>query len=353
MAKIIVDQGLAETIRSIRTQNNIQAKDLASELGKSRSYVSKLENGGIATIDSDELFKCLKFISKETELDEILDRVFKTVSIIFTQKERERMLWLDNFDMVYRIIPIPKEYSKHYSEILKENDITVEELADAINQNIFIPREILKKPNIPIEQWFGDGENTYIKMYITPQEIDDILTGRQEKSNYVRLLAIVLYTLRLTEYKETDVIDIIQSDEIRVRARDTLECYKIYTLLRKTEIVERAANAQEIYERLSKHDLDNVKIMNRFNPLLSLYSYYDIASANRLIDEFTKNMEWDAPFVMEIAGLPFYKLEHCSFRLKSELLEKIQNLLSEMLELPDEEKKREEYRSFSAKGHKE
>ncbi len=343
MAKIIVDQGLSETIKSIRTQNSIPAKDLAEALGRSRSYVSKLESGGIASIDSEELIKCLKFISEETEFNEIVDRVFKTVSIRFSQQERDRMLWLDNFDMVYRMIPIPEGFSQTYSRILRENGITIEELATAINENIFIPEEILKNPNVPIEQWFSNGESSYIKMNVSPERIRTILSGKKEKSNYITLLAIVLYTLRLTEYKNVKEFNQPVGDEIRTKARDTLEYYKIYTLSRKTEMIEKAANAQEVYERLSKHDIENVDIMQQFNPLLYLYSYYDIASANKLIGGFTKNMEWDAPFIMEIAGLPFYKLENSSFRLKKELLDKIRDLLKDALNLPEAEKRREEY----------
>ena len=298
MTKIIVDQGLSETIKSIRTQNNIQAKDLAEKLRKSRSYVSKLENGGISTIDSEVLIECLKFISKEEELDDLLNRVFKTVSIRFSQQERDRMVWLYNFDTVNRLIPIPEEFSDTYFKTLKDNGITVEELSNAINQNIFIPKEIIDKPNLPKEQWFSDDGGTYIIMEVSPVNIQSILSGDQEKSNYVTLLAIVLYTLRLTEYKEINDFSGASGDEIRTRAKDTLEYYKIYTLERKTELIEKAANAQEVYERLSKHDLDNANVINQFNPLLLLYSYFDVVSANRLISEFTKNMEWDAPFII-------------------------------------------------------
>ena len=152
MAKVIVDRGLADVIRSLRIQNSIAAKDLAVELGKSRSYVSKLENGSIQTIDSDELEKCLRFISHENEIDEVLEQVYKTVSIKFSRNEIENMLWLYNFDTVYRRIPIPEGFASTYSKLLLDHDITIERLAEAINSNVFIPEGILNNKEVVDKQ---------------------------------------------------------------------------------------------------------------------------------------------------------------------------------------------------------
>ena len=60
MPRAIVTPSLAETLRSIRLQNKIQAKQLASHIGKSPAFVSKLENGSIQTIDTEELNSILQ-----------------------------------------------------------------------------------------------------------------------------------------------------------------------------------------------------------------------------------------------------------------------------------------------------
>ena len=343
MAKVVVEKGLAEAIKTVRIQNGIAAKDLADALGKSRSYISKLEAGEIHSIDSEELIKCFQFISKEEELDEILEQVFKTVSIKYSRKEIDQMLWLDNFDKVYRRVPVPVGFAETYRGMLLESGITYERLAEEINKNIFIPESERNIKGIPDNEWFQAGKNTYIKMKVFPEQIEAILTGKINKANYVLLLAIVLYYLRLTEYKEVDTFDSEQTTEISKKAQTILEQYKVYTLSRKSEIVEQAVNAQELRERLSAHEMENANVIGQFNPLLHLYSYYDVEAANRLIREFTENMAWDAPFIMQVAGLPFYKLENSSFRLKKELLDKIRVLLKEALNLPDAEKRREEY----------
>ena len=50
MARAIVTPELADTLRSIRLQNKIQAKALATHIGKSPAFVSKLESGNIQTM---------------------------------------------------------------------------------------------------------------------------------------------------------------------------------------------------------------------------------------------------------------------------------------------------------------
>ena len=343
MAKVVVDKGLAETIKAIRTQNGVASKDLADALGKSRSYVSKLEASEIHTIDSEILIRCFKFISKEEELDEILEQVFKTVSIKYSRKEIEQMLWIDNFDTVYRRIPVPMGFVETYRRQLEESGISYETLAEEINKNLFIPDTERQLASIPYNEWYQSGKNTYIKMKVFPEQIEALLTGKWKKTNYVFLLAIVLYYLRLTEYHEIVEFDPKLTEEIEKKAQKLLEDYKVYTFSRKGEIVEQAVNSQELLDRLSSHEVENANVIGQFNPLLYLYSYYDVEAANRLIKEFTDNMVWDAPFIMEIAGLPFHKLENSSFRLKKELLNKIRELLNDAMNLPEAEKRREEY----------
>ena len=52
MPRFDVTQPLAETIKTIRIQNKISSKDLAKKIGKSPSYLSKLEKAEIKSIDA-------------------------------------------------------------------------------------------------------------------------------------------------------------------------------------------------------------------------------------------------------------------------------------------------------------
>ena len=89
MPRAIVTPSLVETLRSIRLQNKIQAKQLALHIGKSPAYVSKLENGSIQTIDTEELNSILQFISGQEAPVELAEQIYKSLKLKYTAKEIE------------------------------------------------------------------------------------------------------------------------------------------------------------------------------------------------------------------------------------------------------------------------
>lgn len=62
MARYDVTPELASIIKSTRIVNNVTAKSVAEHIGKSQSYISKLEKGGIKSIEENELISIFKFI---------------------------------------------------------------------------------------------------------------------------------------------------------------------------------------------------------------------------------------------------------------------------------------------------
>ena len=120
MPRAIVTPSLAETLRNIRLQNKIQAKQLASHIGKSPAFISKLEKGSIQTIDTDELNSILRFISGEESSVELADQIYKTLKLRYSTKEIEEQLWFVNYDTVECLLPIPGAYraSGYYQAIL-------------------------------------------------------------------------------------------------------------------------------------------------------------------------------------------------------------------------------------------
>lgn len=68
MPRAIVTPELAETLRGIRLQNKVQAKNLAAHIQKSAAYISKLENGNIQTIDTKSYIRFLNISVTKTIL---------------------------------------------------------------------------------------------------------------------------------------------------------------------------------------------------------------------------------------------------------------------------------------------
>ena len=92
MPRAIVTPELTETLRGIRLQNKIQAKNLAAHIGKSPAFISKLESGNIQTIDTKELYSILQFISGENSSTELAEQIYASLRFKYSSKEIEEQL---------------------------------------------------------------------------------------------------------------------------------------------------------------------------------------------------------------------------------------------------------------------
>lgn len=348
MPKVIVDKQLAETLKTMRQERSLPARELADKWGKSPSYISKLENGVIKTIEQEELVQVLRLIVGSTEDDSFIEELFKTVSYKYTRQEIDEMLWFYNFESVYRRIPLPEEMVDDISEKMEEHCISSEQLVKFINSNAFLPDEIKNDDKYPFNIWINhkssdNTEGTYIKMLVRLEKVNGILRHEIKKANYVTILSMVLYLFRILDFGNELVLTAEQNDLLGKKARNYLENYKIYTLARKKQLVEEAETEEQINEKLSKYDGDNRQIVGEVLDGLLFYSEFDVEIANEQISEFTKNLQWDSPFIMQIAGLPFNKLNDCSYRVKRQMLKRIREIFEEVADMPEKERRMEEY----------
>ena len=155
MARVIVTQELADTLRSIRIQSKIQAKSLANHINKSPAYISKLESGNIQTIDNNELYDILKFIIGDAgNYDEIAERIYASLKFKYTKKEIDEQVWFTNFDTVERSIPIPNSLIEDLNNKIKKTNISIPKLLERINANEALDDDEINDPNIPYNQWY-------------------------------------------------------------------------------------------------------------------------------------------------------------------------------------------------------
>ena len=344
MPKVVVDKKLADTLKAMRLERNFPAKELAEKWGKTASYVSKLENGIVKSIDYQELIKCLRIIVGKSS-DEYIDELVKTVNYKFSTSEIKEFLWMDNFDMVFRRIPVSDDYISCIKNMMEENGITITRLVDQINTNEFLPIALREDEKKPTNIWLHDAGGTYIKMSVDSSTLESMLSKKQKKQNYVFLLATTLYLFRLIDYAsiETYAINSDQYAELHKKAKDFLETYKIYTSFRKQEVISQAHSSQEIEEKLSQHDKENLKIVQDVYAGIAFFSDFDVESANALLKQFNTNMQWDSPFIMAIAGMPFSELDNCSHRIKQDIINQIKKILDDALEIPENERRMEKY----------
>ncbi len=345
MPKIIVDKKLADTLKSMRVERKMQAKTLADKWGKKAPYISKLENGLIKSIEVEDLIRCLQVIVGTDNRDEFIEELLKTVSFKFSKKEIEKLLWIDNFDTVYRRIPIPEGLVSDIVLRLQSHGISVSQLVDQINSNEFISESMREDAKLPLNEWFNSTDRPCIKMRLAYSDVERILNRESKKANYVTLLAICLYLTRLIEYSQVDTYGLSSEiyDKMNQQVTTYLESHRIYTLSRKVELIEQAESEEEIHARLSLHDQENIEIIQDAQQALVFYSNFDVATANETIQQFAQNMHWDSPFIMQIAGMPFSKLDQCSFYIKRNIIEQIRKILDDALKIPAEERRMERY----------
>ena len=207
MAKYTVTTELSETIRSVRMQNHVSAKSVAEHIGKSQSYISKLEKGDIKSIQEDELTEIFRFIfgnerDLQVFLDSALGRILETLELRYSDDEIKEQVWFDNYDTVLRLIPIPAELIDCLNLRIESLGVTIDELCSRINANEGISPKVINTDKYPFNEWLPFVEDhkiafRFIKMRVTVQEITEILEKRVRSANYVSLLALAYSLISL------------------------------------------------------------------------------------------------------------------------------------------------------------
>jgi len=353
MAKYDVTPELAETIKSVRLQNHITSKSVAEHIGKSQSYMSKLEKGDIKTIHEEELTKIFRFIFGSDKgfqdfLNSALGRIFETLELRFTDQEIADQIWFDNYDTVLRLIPIPDELVDCLYARLQAIGLSIDALCARINANEGISPKVVNTDKYPFNEWQPFVVNhkiefVFIKMRVSVSDITNILERKTRTANYVTVLAIAYYIIK-TE-KHGSIIQISEDDERAVmnEAYDLLSCYRFYSIAVKNKLNRQAHSHTERNELLSSFDRENILLVNEVLKYIKLISEIDIANTNKQLTSFVNNLKWDGGFMMRLISIPFADMENVSFTIKKQMLSEIYDIAMKYKELPAEQKRIETY----------
>ncbi len=349
MAKVQVTSQLAELIKTIRIQNGILSKDLATYLKKSPAYISKLESGEIQSLDRDMLFDVLEYITKgNSSFDEIIEEVFATLKFKYNREEIENQLWFDNFDTVERLIPIPEELVDEFNNQIKELNITRSYLLTRINGNDSIEDRIRNDSSYPKNEWFhiddeSSSKGRSIIIDLSDQILNDILDKKVTKSVYIFILAICFYLLKIKSYGDIKGIDESSMQNIMIEAVDTLNRYKFYSLSEKDKLIYKAETPEEYDRLLNSFDLQNQEVINEILGGYSFWSERDIKFANYQFNLYLKNMKWDLGFMMKLISLDFNSLSKTNYTNKKSLMDEIISLITKYQELSENDNSVEIY----------
>ena len=355
MAKFEVTPELANMIKSSRVQNAISAKAVAEHIGKSQSYLSRLESANIKTIEEEALTSIFRFIYQKNgdslSLDSILEKIYSSIEVQFTDEEINQQLWWDNYDTVLRRIPVPNELVDHILDMINQNNIDISELCRRINANEAIYPRIKNEDSFPFNEWCAYVKNHkkewfFIKLKISEDYIRKVLDRKETSTNYMTMKAILFYLNKMIKYGDRIEVGEDASEALNTAARDCLNEYRFYSIAEKNRLKKAATSAEDEERLVSSFDRENRQLINRVLKTYKLYTDMDIELSNRMLTRYIENLEWDMGFMMAVLGISFNELKDSSFSVKKKLLGEIRDLVKEYQELPDDERKLNRYEEF-------
>ena len=348
MARVIVTQELADTLRTIRLQNKVQAKSLAAHLSKSPAYISKLESGNIQTIENSELYEILRFILNDAEnQDDIAEQIYASLKFKYTKKEIEEQVWFTNFDTVERSIPIPESLVDELKSRMKKNGVSTQQLISRINANEALDVEELCDDSIPYNRWYHQkrigGSAQSIKIRMSENQLRSILNKEVDVSAYVFVFCIALYIIKIENFGERVYISDDENNEIMAQATDLLNTHKFLSISTKDQLLSERHTQDKVEDILSTFDIENIEIVNEIISGFRFASECNIKKTNSELRSFSNNMKWDLGFMMRLVSLDFKSLEKMNISNRRKLITDIEKLIETYSQLPDEKNKIETY----------
>lgn len=353
MAKFVLNDKCVDLIKSLRTQRKIKVGQLADILGKSSSYITKLENGGIKTIDENDLDKIFTTIfnrpgDTEDFRKEDLPTILDEMSRIMSDEEIDREIWFANYDMVSRIIPVPKILADDLDKRLCVLNKTIEELCARINANEDIREEARNRSDNQKNRWHaivknGQIDYTYIYMKVDPVDVRRVIKYEVGNANYILVLAITYYIGKIEKYGDRVQLTNDEAGDLMNETKAYLKNYKFYTLADKRRAAKNAESQAEYYSQLSSFDQDNMKLITDIVEHFAKVSASFLARANKCLKALKTNMDWDVGFMMALMSIRFSELGNMNFDSKQNLLNELNQVVKKYKDLPDDKKVIEKY----------
>ena len=178
-------------------------------------------------------------------------------------------------------------------------------------------------------------------MKVRCSEIDRILNKECVSCNYITLLSLVYYLVKI----EKKLYRIEEAEKYRImnEANTYLNSFKFFSLAEKNKLRQKAKTQSELDTLISSFDCENTALLNEIIVSFRVFSDIDIAKTNKYLETLVKNLKWDNSFTMAFLGLPFYNLNTMGYTAKRQMLSEIQKTIEKYRNLPDAQKQLEVY----------
>lgn len=351
MAKIPLTVEVFDAIRELRLQNKIASKEIAKALGRSPSYISKIENGLIKTISEDEFDQILKIIfpnskTPQERIDNLVEFQIKKYGV----DSSEDKVWFYNLDTVYRLIPIPGSLIQEINDIIAETKVSIEQLVARINSNEELSELERNDPHLPYNEWLESNDGTakmIVRMKLQPDEVENILNGTTKVCNFITMQAIVHYVFKYRLFPEKHNWENKDLITVQNAWQELLDKHKFFTLSRKEKLLLQTHSKNQAKNILNDFDIENQKVINSMLEFIKMASDMDVYSTNKSLKQFISNLEWDYNFMLRIIGFDYSAVGKCSFSNKVQMLRDIREVINKYKNMPEEQKKLDTYGDLS------
>lgn len=343
--KIKLSENIGLQLKEFRTKYKVKGKDIAELLGKSSAYVSKLEKGQIHQIEKDELVKITNYI---TQSDEGYYLFCEKIAETADAKELNHNIWLINFDLVDRKLPIPIELVKEIKQRMMELDITSEDLAAYINQNEDLtfdfllehridPNAVEKNVWVPYQEADSvEHPHSIIFLEVKSERIQSFIDGEIKKCEYIFPYAIMYHLLKWRYKKQGKTLDDSLRDSCKIKAKEILLNYKFYSLSVQARYSKQSSSKEEYEKILNEFDINNMEYISAILSEIRFLSKYDVSYTNEKLKSIVENMKkCDSSFVLAYMSLSLIGIKDLQTSIKKNFLQDVANLIKEYSNMAD------------------
>jgi len=355
--KLSVTSELSTLIKTMRMQRRIASKSLAAYIGKSPSYISKLENGEVRYIQEDELTKILDYIIEgEDFFADKIPAVIKTLSSYLDLDKMSQQIWLLDYDIIKRPITLTEDIIDDINLRLNNIGCTVAQFAGWLNANKDSSMSDAFPANELIDYNLREIRLVLIRVIVDENELSSLLNKKNMTTNYSLIYSIIFCLFRIEEYGEAH-LKIDDGANILEKTRIYLNNNGVYSFtgfaqpqvhkasyLRNPQVMLSAAEHLDYPSALvSSMSAVNAENIDDIIKSFLLAFEHDALYGAQVFETFKKNLVWDSAFMLKLMGQSFHELNQISFHLKKQLLDDITDVLDRYMRIPEHQKKIETY----------
>jgi transcriptional regulator with XRE-family HTH domain len=316
MPQVSITKQLGEAIKELRVSQKVKSKDIASAIGKSSTYISKLEGGNILKIDYKDLMTIFHTIFSDKDTFQIkFEEFIGKCSIKLT--EAEKQLWLLNMDMVERQIPIEPELIDYCNDQLNKINVSAKQVVAKINLNEDISNIDFSKYQKNF-YYFGNDNNAFIIMNIKLEDIEKILSKEVTTCNYVTMESFMYNLLKFV---------IPDFEQAHNKALEILTHYKFYSILEKQKLLKQTHTPEEVDLLLTDFEKVNRDAKHKIDTFIKQFSTLNIKYTNEKLLALSKSFEADPSLAIAYIGIDISPLKDLSTDDKRAFLNDISKLV--------------------------